>query len=70
MCSCNIKNKLCFCILKKQGEKNKGEVAQQYSVSTFLTIFVIDKEGKIICPGTGYDENIKNKIEQSIDIVF
>ena len=46
---------------------NGKEVAQLHGVSAFPTFFVVDKEGKIIYAGTGYDETIEKKIEQSID---
>ena len=32
-----------------------------------LVLFIVDKEGKIIYAGAGYNETIEKKIERSID---
>ena len=58
-----------FCDKHKVGYSvtlNGKEIAKKYGVSAFPTMFVIDKEGKIIYAAAGYDETIEKKIEQSV----
>jgi thiol-disulfide isomerase/thioredoxin len=46
---------------------NGKEVAEKYGVNGFPTFFIIDKEGKIIYSGAGYDKSIQSEVEHVIE---
>jgi thiol-disulfide isomerase/thioredoxin len=46
---------------------NGKEVATSYGVSSFPTIFILDKTGKIIYSHAGYDASVQSAIEAVIE---
>jgi peroxiredoxin len=45
---------------------DQNEVAKQYNVSFYPTLYLIDKAGKIIYADSGFDEKLKDKLENLI----
>lgn len=44
-----------------------GEVAETYNVHVYPSLYLIDKEGKIIITQTGYSEENEQQLEKMIN---